>query len=80
MIHVKLYGETGGNVAETIENGISDFEKGLILGLLIGEGHFGGDGKHCCAGSSTVSPDQKFTGPITTAAATIFSGCAAGNP
>jgi hypothetical protein len=24
---------------------LSDFEKGLILGLLIGEGHFGGDGK-----------------------------------
>ena len=45
MIHMKLYGETWGNVAEIIENGISDFEKGLILGLLIGEGHFGGDGK-----------------------------------
>jgi hypothetical protein len=24
---------------------LSDFEKGLILGVLIGEGHFGGDGK-----------------------------------
>lgn len=24
---------------------LSEFEKGIILGLLIGEGHFGGDGK-----------------------------------
>jgi hypothetical protein len=24
---------------------LSDFEKGLILGILMGEGHFGGDGK-----------------------------------
>ena len=24
---------------------ISDFEKGVLLGLLIGQGHFGGDGK-----------------------------------
>jgi hypothetical protein len=28
-----------------MESTLSDFEKGLILGLLIGEGHFGGDGK-----------------------------------
>lgn len=25
--------------------GLTEFEKGLILGLLIGDGHFGGDGK-----------------------------------
>ena len=24
---------------------LSDFEKGVLMGLLIGEGHFGGDGK-----------------------------------
>jgi hypothetical protein len=30
-------------VTET--GGLSDFEKGLILGVLIGAGHFGGDGK-----------------------------------
>jgi hypothetical protein len=30
---------------EAVANDLSDFEKGLILGLLIGEGHFGGDGK-----------------------------------
>ncbi len=24
---------------------LTDFEKGVLLGLLIGEGHFGGDGK-----------------------------------
>ena len=28
-----------------MESELSEFEKGLILGLLIGEGHFGGDGK-----------------------------------
>jgi hypothetical protein len=25
--------------------GLTEFEKGLILGVLIGDGHFGGDGK-----------------------------------
>jgi hypothetical protein len=24
---------------------VTDFEKGLLVGVLIGEGHFGGDGK-----------------------------------
>ncbi|WP_245575136.1 hypothetical protein [Meiothermus rufus] len=24
---------------------LTDFEKGVLLGLLVGEGHFGGDGK-----------------------------------
>jgi hypothetical protein len=28
-----------------VEEALSEFEKGLILGLLIGDGHFGGDGK-----------------------------------
>jgi hypothetical protein len=26
-------------------DGLSEFEKGVLLGLLIGQGHFGGDGK-----------------------------------
>jgi hypothetical protein len=26
--------------------GLSDLERGLVVGLLIGEGHFGGDGKY----------------------------------
>ncbi len=30
---------------EDASAGLADFEKGLILGILIGEGHFGGDGK-----------------------------------
>lgn len=30
---------------EDAADGLSEFEKGLILGILIGEGHFGGDGK-----------------------------------
>ena len=48
MFHDKLPRET---TSLPISNGgvpveqLSDFEKGLILGLLIGEGHFGGDGK-----------------------------------
>ncbi len=25
--------------------GLSDFEEGFLLGLLVGEGHFGGDGR-----------------------------------
>jgi hypothetical protein len=28
-----------------LESALSDVEKGIILGLLMGEGHFGGDGK-----------------------------------
>jgi hypothetical protein len=26
-------------------SGVSDFEQGLLFGLLVGEGHFGGDGR-----------------------------------
>ena len=26
-------------------NELTDFEKGVIIGVLVGEGHFGGDGK-----------------------------------
>jgi len=26
-------------------NKLSDFDKGFIIGILVGEGHFGGDGK-----------------------------------
>jgi hypothetical protein len=28
------------------EEGLSDLERGLVAGLLIGEGHFGGDGRY----------------------------------
>lgn len=30
---------------DTTPRGLSDLDKGLVVGLLIGEGHFGGDGK-----------------------------------
>lgn len=40
MLH---YGETTRN--SQTEGWSPDFAKGLIVGLLIGEGHFGGDGK-----------------------------------
>jgi hypothetical protein len=30
---------------ERVENYLSDFERGVILGVLIGAGHFGGDGR-----------------------------------
>jgi hypothetical protein len=32
-------------VAGTRQRELSDVERGLVAGLLIGEGHFGGDGK-----------------------------------
>ncbi len=38
MFHGKLDSETRGDV-------LTEFEQGLLLGILIGEGHFGGDGK-----------------------------------
>jgi hypothetical protein len=44
--HVVRCGETsqqGGVLAETA--GPSDFDVGFLVGLLIGEGHFGGDGR-----------------------------------
>jgi len=40
MFHVLLNGETIPGVAE-----LSDFDRGVIAGILIGEGSFGGDGK-----------------------------------
>jgi hypothetical protein len=44
MFHGKLTGETKRNM-ESLETAHSEFEKGLILGLLIAQGHLGGDGK-----------------------------------
>jgi hypothetical protein len=32
--------------ADSPSPGLSDVERGLVVGLLIGEGHFGGDGKY----------------------------------
>jgi hypothetical protein len=52
--HVLPYGETPGGVeldsyqARPANRGgqlSTDFDKGVLLGLLIGEGHFGGDGR-----------------------------------
>ncbi|MER3444860.1 MAG: hypothetical protein C4342_03905 [Armatimonadota bacterium] len=37
MFHVKSYGETAFDPGS--------FHQGLLLGILIGEGHFGGDGR-----------------------------------
>lgn len=37
MFHVKSYGETASDPGS--------FHQGLLLGILIGEGHFGGDGR-----------------------------------
>jgi hypothetical protein len=39
--HVTPDGETTGTLSERL----SDFEQGFLVGLLIGEGHFGGDGR-----------------------------------
>ncbi len=40
MFHVLLGGETIPGVSE-----LSDFERGVVVGILVGEGSFGGDGK-----------------------------------
>jgi hypothetical protein len=37
MFHVTLDGETS--------QGLSDFDLGVLVGVLLGEGHFGGDGR-----------------------------------
>jgi hypothetical protein len=58
VFHVLPYGETPAEVAGGAETSASslvlrrrrarlptDFEKGFMVGLLVGEGHFGGDGR-----------------------------------
>jgi hypothetical protein len=47
--HVFLNGETTFHPVAGVEHGVvtklSDFERGVVVGLLVGEGSFGGDGK-----------------------------------
>ena len=51
--HVIPYGETAiaertfhvGPYGETARAGVGDLEIGILLGILVGEGHFGGDGR-----------------------------------
>lgn len=46
MFHVLPYGET--TLAMPEEGGVltlTNFEAGVLVGLLVGEGHFGGDGR-----------------------------------
>jgi hypothetical protein len=45
MFHVFLDGETAWSVELLTMVELSDFDRGLVVGLLIGEGSFGGDGK-----------------------------------
>lgn len=49
MFHEKPYGETTlcstGNLTVKQPAPASEFEIGFLLGLLVGEGHFGGDGR-----------------------------------
>ena len=33
-------------MSETVPPPLSDVERGLVAGILVGEGHFGGDGKY----------------------------------
>lgn len=37
--------DDGGVEGKAVSSGLSEFERGLLVGLLIGEGSFGGDGK-----------------------------------
>ena len=39
------YGETLSDVSRAVSPDLDDFSLGYFLGLLAGEGHFGGDGK-----------------------------------
>ena len=45
MFHVFLDGETPDPMADHPRPQLTDVERGLLVGILIGEGHFGGDGK-----------------------------------
>jgi hypothetical protein len=45
MFHVFLDGETSAAVKQGRMTDLSDFERGVVVGLLVGEGSFGGDGK-----------------------------------
>jgi len=45
MFHVVPYGETAERDSTRRLTLPSDYETGLLVGLLIGEGHFGGDGR-----------------------------------
>ena len=49
MFHVVPYGETPVGAGWGTGTGeaqlASDFDRGLLVGLLVGEGHFGGDGR-----------------------------------
>src|SRR5215510_6568419 len=56
MFHAKHYGETGPGASleryllslEVVmeeKTALTEFEKGFLAGILVGEGHFGGDGK-----------------------------------
>ena len=57
-------------------NQLDGFERGLFVGLLVGEGHFGGDGRsprsrcgctpgtrRSCSGCEARSPDCRLYGP-----------------
>ena len=44
--HVLHDGETISVVSAQPERELTDLQRGLVAGLLIGEGHFGGDGKY----------------------------------
>lgn len=45
MFHVFLDGETSCPVELPVMVELSDFDRGFLVGLLVGEGSFGGDGK-----------------------------------
>jgi len=45
MFHGKLDGETSSALSWAVMSSLDPFEEGFLLGILVGEGHFGGDGK-----------------------------------
>ena len=45
LFHVELDGETDLGYSPAHMAELSSFEEGFLVGVLVGEGHFGGDGK-----------------------------------
>jgi len=44
MFHAKPYGETIKSMTDSLDH-LTDFDTGFLVGVLVGEGHFGGDGR-----------------------------------
>jgi hypothetical protein len=96
MFHGKLDGETSGAAADCFTGNmtvkqLTDFERGYLVGILVGEGHFGGDGKQpqitlrmhtdheaLFAWLQTALPQAKLYGPYSHGGRSYFQWMARG--